>query len=60
MKRVLQFALVLFVFSSLFVSCTTDQFDTAIENSTVIYQQNTETTSADQDTTDPIVIPKRD
>ena len=60
MKRVLYFALVLFIFSSLFVSCTTDEYDTAIENATVINKQNTEISSVDQDTTDPIVIPKRD
>ena len=60
MKKALFFIGMVVSLSTVTTSCTTDEYDIAIENSTMINQQNTETTSADQDTTDPIVIPKRD
>ena len=53
MKKPILYILALFIISSLTSSCTTDSYDKDMESSEV---QNDNTT----DSTDPIIIPKKD
>lgn len=54
MKKPLFYIAIVFVLSSLSISCTTDSYDRDMEESVL---QADNTTS---DTTDPIIIPKKD
>ncbi len=53
MKTSIFYIAILFIFSSLTISCTTDSYDKEMESSVIQSDDNS-------DSTDPIIIPKKD